>query len=140
MARIHYDVPEPGDAGIDMEAVRTSIEEWEESKEFAEEEGAEEFQPPFSIELYQQLKEFADGASGCDEAIADEYFLEYITQIIDDCYDIPKNASGWPYRHIKVDYEAAAEEAKQDYTSVEFGGVTYWCLWLHRTSGRRGST
>lgn len=120
--------PAPGDAHIDMDAVRTSIEEWEESKEFAEEEGAEEFQPPFSIELYQQLKEFANAANGFEEAIADEYFLEYITQIIDDCYeDIPKNTSGWPYRHIKVDYEAAAEEAKQDYTSVEFGGVTYWC-------------
>ncbi len=121
--------PAPGDAHIDMEAVRTSIEEWEESKEFAEEEGAEEFQPPFSIELYQQLKEFADEANWCDEAIADEHFLEYITEIIDNCYDdIPgKSRSGWPYRHIKVDYEAAAEEAKQDYTSVEFGGVTYWC-------------
>lgn len=127
MARICYDVPEPGDAGIDMEAVRTSIEEWEESKEFAEEEGAEEFQPPFSIELYQQLKEFADGASGCDEAIADDYFLEYMTQIIDDCYEVRPNEDEWPYRHMKMDYEAAAEEAKQDYTSVEFGGVTYWC-------------
>ena len=121
--------PEPGDAHISMDDVRTSIEEWEESKEFAEEEGAEEFQPPFSIELYQQLKEFANAANGFEEAIADEYFLEYITQIIDDCYeDIPpKKSSDWPYRHIKVDYEAAAEEAKQDYTSVEFGGVTYWC-------------
>jgi len=121
--------PAPGDAHIDMEAVRTSIEEWEESKEFAEEEGAEEFQPPFSIELYQQLKEFASDADGCDEAIADKHFLEYMTQIIDECYEdiLPKKSSDWLYRHIKVDYEAAAEEAKQDYLSVEFGGVTYWC-------------
>lgn len=35
-----------------------------------------------------------------------------------------KGATEWPLRHI--DWDAAAEELKQDYTSVEFDGVTYW--------------
>jgi hypothetical protein len=35
------------------------------------------------------------------------------------------NSGNWPYRHITVDYEAAAEEAKGDYTKVDFAGQTY---------------
>jgi len=71
------------------------------------------------------LKELLDDIGGCDELINDSYFLDYIKDIIDECYEI--NTSGdWPYRHMTMDYEAAADEAKQDYTSVEFFGQTFW--------------
>ena len=58
----------------------------------------------------------------------DDYFTEYIKELIDDCYEMPKeiNSGRWPYNHITVDYESAAEEAKQDYLSVDYDGATFW--------------
>lgn len=55
------------------------------------------------------------------------YFVQYITDLIDDCYDLPKEltSGNWPYRHITIDFEAAAKEAEQDYISVDFDGVEY---------------
>jgi hypothetical protein len=32
----------------------------------------------------------------------------------------------WPYRHVTIDYEAAAEELLSDYHEVEFEGTTYY--------------
>lgn len=55
------------------------------------------------------------------------YFVEYITETIHDCYEMPKKMTSgqWPYRHMYIDYEAATREAEQDYASVDFDGVEY---------------
>lgn len=55
------------------------------------------------------------------------YFVDYTAQLIDDCYEMPKemNSGQWPYRHMSIDYEAAARELEQDYTSVDFDGIEY---------------
>lgn len=60
--------------------------------------------------------------------IRDSYFVDYIRELIDDCYELPKPAKSdaWPYRYLVMDYDAAANDAKVDYTPVDFGGVTYW--------------
>ena len=55
--------------------------------------------------------------------IRDSYFEEYAEQLAEDCGTIAKDAE-WPARHI--DWEAAAEELRHDYTAFEFDGVTYW--------------
>lgn len=60
-----------------------------------------------------------------DSAIHESAFLEHITQLIDDCYEI-KKSSEWPYRHMTMDYSAAAEEAKADYTTIELDGETFY--------------
>ena len=52
------------------------------------------------------------------------YFVSYITDLISDCYEIPKGDI-WPLRHLQMDYEAAAKEAEQDYMEVDFDGVEY---------------
>lgn len=59
--------------------------------------------------------------------ISEDYFTDYIKEIIDDCYEMPKemNSGSWPYRHMTIDYEAAAEEAKQDYSEIDIGGTAY---------------
>jgi hypothetical protein len=40
---------------------------------------------------------------------------------------LPKtmDSGEWPYRHLTLDYEAAAKEAEDDYIGVDFDGVTY---------------
>ena len=55
--------------------------------------------------------------------IRDSYFEQYAEQTAEDIGAIDRNAS-WPLSFI--DWEAAAEALKGDYTSVDFGGVTYW--------------
>lgn len=60
--------------------------------------------------------------------IRDSYFEDYIEQLIDDCYpEVSKALSSgeWPMRHLKLDIEDAAKEAKQDYFEVTFNGSTY---------------
>ena len=56
--------------------------------------------------------------------IRDSYFTEYIRELIHDCYEMPKDDS-WPFRHMKIDYQAAADEARADYFELDFNGVTY---------------
>lgn len=62
-----------------------------------------------------------------EQLIRRSYFVDYIAEIIDDCYELPKEltSGNWPYRHITIDYKAAADEAEQDYMSVDFDGVEY---------------
>jgi len=60
--------------------------------------------------------------------ILDTYFTEYIEELIDDCYEMPKeiNSGQWPYRHMHINYDAAADDAMQDYMEVNFDGSTYY--------------
>ena len=60
--------------------------------------------------------------------IRETYFTDYIQELIHDCYEMPKGMHGgdWPYRHMTFDYEAAADEAKYDYTTIAIDGVDYF--------------
>jgi len=55
--------------------------------------------------------------------IRDSYFEDYARELAEDTGAINRNAD-WPLSYI--DWPAAADALKQDYTSVEFDGVTYW--------------
>ena len=76
------------------------------------------------------LREFADEASGYasdwrygEAFIAESYFEEYAEQLADDIGAI-NGKEGWPLMHI--DWKAAADDLKQDYTSVELQGQEFW--------------
>lgn len=62
--------------------------------------------------------------------IRDDHFESYAEELADDCCPYPSNSAEgkalqqWPYRCI--DWKQAARELQQDYSSVEFDGVTYW--------------
>jgi hypothetical protein len=79
------------------------------------------------------LEKLAEEASGSPDwnygetLIRESYFTDYIEQLIGDCYEMPRELSSgeWPWRHVTVDYEAAAEEAKADYIECDFDGETY---------------
>ncbi len=79
---------------------------------------------------YQALKALEDDAAGYSSdwtygsaLIRDSYFETYAQEWAEDIGAIDRNAK-WPLSHI--DWEAAAEELKADYTQVEFDGETYW--------------
>jgi hypothetical protein len=56
--------------------------------------------------------------------VRSDYWLEYVRDLIDETYTIPRG-DRWPYSHITVDYSAAADELESDFTEVRFGGHTW---------------
>lgn len=76
--------------------------------------------------LADQCEGYGDWEHG-EQLVNEDHFTKYIEELIDDCYELPKELSSgnWPYRHITIDYEAAAEEAKADYIEVDFDGQTF---------------
>ena len=75
------------------------------------------------------LKTLADEAEGyCPDwkygatLVRYSYFTEYARELLEDCGDLPKNLPSY----IEIDWDATARNIRQDYTSVEFDGVTYW--------------
>lgn len=95
------------------------LAEWDESEE------AEE------LRNLQALAEECEGVPDWiygAQLIREDYFTTYIENLIDECYEMPKqiNSGDWPWRHMTIDYEAAADEAKVDYTDVTFDGETYF--------------
>jgi hypothetical protein len=82
------------------------------------------------LEALRKLRDDADGSPDWEYGetlIRESYFTDYIEELIDDCYSLPKemNSGEWPWRHMKIDFEAAADEARADYIEADFNGVTY---------------
>lgn len=73
--------------------------------------------------LAAQGEQYADDWSYGETLIHDDYFETYAEQLADDIGAIDRDAR-WPLTHI--DWAAAAEDLKQDYTSIDFDGQTYW--------------
>ena len=69
--------------------------------------------------------------------VRDSYFKDHAREMVEECGYFTTNAdrdrfgsattvdfNAWPYRCI--DWQQVADELQQDYTAVEFDGVTYW--------------
>ena len=56
--------------------------------------------------------------------IRDSYFMTYAMELADDIGALEGIGDKWPATCI--DWDKAARELQMDYTSVEFGGATYW--------------
>lgn len=76
------------------------------------------------------LRAFADEADGYiddwkygEAFIADSYFEDYARELADDIGAIDSNAT-WPLTYI--DWPAAADALKEDYTSIDLDGMTFW--------------
>lgn len=74
------------------------------------------------------LKEFRDDIRASDwihgeTLIADDSFEEHAQQLAEDCCEMPRDIK-WPFTCI--DWTEAAEELKQDYSSSELFGNTFW--------------
>lgn len=55
--------------------------------------------------------------------VRDSYFEDFAQEEAESCGLIDANAK-WPYTCI--DWEQAARELRMDYSSVEYGDITYW--------------
>ena len=77
------------------------------------------------LKLLRELAEEGEGLSDWrhgETLIRESYFEEYARQLADDLGYLDSQ-KGWPFTCI--DWEQAAKELEQDYTSLSFGDVTY---------------
>ena len=60
--------------------------------------------------------------------INERYFTDYIKEMVEDCYEVPDHmmTGEWPWSHMEMDWDSAAEEAKMDYSSVDIAGTTFY--------------
>ena len=102
------------DYALELSDAKYALEDWS---------GADE------LAALESLQREAEGY--CDDwhygapLIRYSYFKDYAMKLADDlgCMDSTQ-ASSWPFTCI--DWDQAAEELKQDYTSVDFDGVEYF--------------
>lgn len=73
--------------------------------------------------LRDQASPYSEDWKYGESLIRDSYFEEYARELAEDTGMVDECAA-WPVRHI--DWTAAADELKGDYTEVDFNGVTYW--------------
>lgn len=115
------------DATIDSRDIRDRIDELEALDAPTEEESAELTD---LVAFLHEARQYNPDADEGETIIAESYFVDYIKDMIDDCYDFPKELTSgeWPYRHITINYEAAAEEARADYAELTFRGRNFYIL------------
>lgn len=72
--------------------------------------------------LYDLAEECADYSRDWEYGetlIRRSYFEDYIDEMVEDCYELPKDMPSW--MSINLDYNAL----EMDYTSVDFDGIEY---------------
>ena len=113
----------------DTAIIRNDEDSWDEAEQAAAFAKWADENPEDAAEL-AALKALADEAEGYapdwqhgETLIRESYFVTYAEQLAEDIGAIDRNAQ-WPLMHI--DWDAAADALKQDYTAVEFDGVTYY--------------
>jgi len=74
------------------------------------------------LALQDQAEGYSDWQHG-ESLIRGTYFRKYAEQLADDIGAIDRNAN-WPICHI--DWDAAAQALKADYTCVDFDDEKYW--------------
>ncbi len=82
------------------------------------------FQELAALEALQDEAEgYSPGWQYGATLIRDSHFTTYAQELAEDIGAINPNFA-WPTCHI--DWEAAADALKMDYTEVKFAGVAYW--------------
>lgn len=107
---------------IDSRDIIERIEELDELRE----EGQADDDDLAELEGLRELAEECAGSPDWEHGetlIRATYWVEYAQQLADDCGMVPSGL-GWPVRHI--DWEAAAEELRIDYSEVDYDGVPYY--------------
>lgn len=83
----------------------------------------------YQDELNDLKKLAEEGANSADDwdygatLVRDDYFEEHAQELASDLGLVDAKA---PWPNNCIDWERAARQLQQDYSSVDFGGVTYW--------------
>lgn len=106
---------------IDSRDVIARIKALQEDTDFLDEDETEELAALLALTDSANRNEmiWRDGVA----LIRDEYFVTYAQELAEDLGAIDRTAA-WPACHI--DWDAAADSLKIDYTQADFAGQTYW--------------
>lgn len=69
-------------------------------------------------ELESEVSEWRDG----NTLIHESEFVDYCKGLCEDCGDVPRNIP----HYIEINWEAAADNIKSDYSEVTYQGETYY--------------
>lgn len=72
------------------------------------------------ISLQEQCENYVDDWEYGVTLIHEDHFEQYMDEMIEDCYELPKDLPSW----VKITYDYDA--LKRDYIEVDFDGVTYF--------------
>ena len=80
------------------------------------------------LKVLQEIKEefecYGDWEHG-EAVIPENEWLDYVKELVEECYEL-NLAKHWPYTHLAMDWEGAADELLVDYAGVEASnGTTY---------------
>ena len=119
-SRLERDQPFTDEDKEKFREEQISFENWVEDSEDSD---VEEFR---SLKAFCEEIDCMSGDSLRDgiTIIADSYFENYAQELADDIGDLKGLTSQWPFNHI--DWEDAADELKNDYSSVEWDGNEFW--------------
>lgn len=101
------------DAEVAVSDARKALEEFDEYDEGEELTALKDLQ--------NEAEGYSDWIHGAT-LIHDDYFEQYAQDLAEDLG--MDRTQPWP--HSCIDWEKAADELKQDYTSVDFDGETFW--------------
>lgn len=72
----------------------------------------------FASEIENNNSEYSDGMG----IIHEDEFTDYVKEMLEDCGYISQDFPSW----ITIDWEDTADNVKQDYSSVDYNGDTYY--------------
>lgn len=80
------------------------------------------------VKLAEQGADYSEDWQYGATLIRDSYFKDYAQELADDIgyRDALADRDNVPWPFTCIDWAQAARELQQDYTSVDFDGVTYW--------------
>lgn len=96
---------------------------WTDAKEWAEQNPDVAQELAALMDLQDEASGYSDDWEGGSTLIRDSYFEKYAQELAND---IGSASNDLPWPQSCIDWEMAARELQQDYTSVDFDGVTYW--------------
>lgn len=108
---------------IDSRDVIARIEELESELKSSPDTFEDQYELTALKSLADEAEKYAPDWHYGETLIRDSYFRTHAQELADRCGLVQSGAS-WPNNCI--DWEEAADQLKQDYTSVDFDGVEYW--------------
>lgn len=102
---------------LDTRDIKERIEELESNRELALDNELETLQ-----KLYQDCLDCSTDTKYGETLIRYSYFSDYVNELCEDCGYISKDFPCW----IEIDWDATAQNVKQDYSVVDFDGIDYY--------------
>jgi len=113
-AESESDYDEYVDERIDCEETAKNYDDWYEENKINE--------LDILKTLYQDCLDTSCDTPYGEILIRYSYFSEYTQDLCEDCGYIANDFPSW----IEIDWDATAENVKQDYTIVDFDGIDYY--------------